>query len=194
MPREPRQWEPGGFYHLTSRGSNRGRLFWDDADYHAYVHRLDAGARKFHVEGHGYCLMPNHVHLCVRAPEEGDGISAFMQWLNGGYSRRTSIRYGRDAHLFKNRFHSEPIERDAHLLEVARYLARNAVEAALCASPDEWPWSSHRAVAGVALAGPFLRVEEVLRLFGPTPEIARRAYCAFVHPGHVPVSDTVTRV
>jgi len=192
MPREPRQWEPRSFYHLTSRGSNRGRLFWDDADYRSYVHRLDAGARKFHVEGHGYCLMPNHVHLWVRAPDVADRLSAFMQWLNGGYSRRTSIRYGRCAHLFENRFHSEPILRDAHLLEVARYLARNPVDAALCAAPEEWAWSSHRAVAGLALAGAFLRADEVLRLFGPTPELARAAYSAFVHHSHLPVSDTVT--
>ena len=38
---------------------------------------------------------------------------------------------------------------DEQLWTVAGYIAANPVEAGLCPSPEDWPWSSHAAVAGV---------------------------------------------
>jgi hypothetical protein len=39
---------------------------------------------------------------------------------------------------------------DAQLVMVARYVARNPVDAGLCAEPDAWPWGSHAAAAAAA--------------------------------------------
>ena len=40
-------------------------------------------------------------------------------------------------------YHSEPVVRDEHLLEVGRYIALNPVRAGLCTDPCEWPWSTY---------------------------------------------------
>jgi hypothetical protein len=99
--------------------------------------------------------------------------------------------YGRTGkgHLFKNRFHDEYIRGDAHLLEVSRYIVLNPVSAGICARPEDWPWSSYRASAGLDFAPAFLAVGELLRLFGTKPRQARMAYRAFVSDGLVRWSD-----
>ena len=190
MGREPRGDTTGGVFHVTSRGNNQEPLFFDDFDWASLIHRLSRAAGKYRLRVFAYCLMGNHYHLVVAAPF--GGLSEAIQWLNGGYSRRTNRRYGRSGHLFHNRFAARSVESDGHLLEACRYTVLNPVRASLCSSPEEWIWSSYRACAGLELAPPFLAEAELLALFGSRPAEARAAYRAFVAAGHVRVSDTVT--
>jgi putative transposase len=182
-----RNFDPDGIYHLTSRGNDRRTIYRDDLDRHAFLKRLAAIALKHRWTALAYCLMTNHYHLVVAAPQ--GGISDGMQELNGGYSRRTNGRYGRTGHLFQNRFSAAAISRDAHLLETCRYVVLNPVRAKICERPEEWPWSSYAACAGLRLAPRFLAVDDLLGLFSAHPPAARRIYTAFVAEGHVPVSD-----
>jgi hypothetical protein len=114
-----------------------------------------------------------------------------MQQLNAGFSRRMNAIYDRTGkgHLFKQRFHDEPINSEAHLLEVCRYIVLNPVMAGVCERPEDWPWSSYRASAGLAFAPAFLTVDEFLGLFGTRPGQARMAYREFVQDGLVRWSD-----
>lgn len=72
------------------------------------------------------------------------------------------------------------VESDEHLMTVFRYVARNPVEAGLCALPEDWPWSSCRAALGLpggrfSFADPSLVLDlfdgsaERLRVFVETP-------------------------
>ena len=176
-----RDFDPDGIYHLTSRGNDRRTIFRDDFDRHAFLDRLAANALKHRWIVLAYCLMTNHYHLVVSAPH--GGISRGMQQLNGGYSRRTNSRYGRRGHLFRNRFSVTVISRDAHLLEVCRYVVLNPMRAGICERPEDWPWSSYAACAGLELAPRFLAADELLSLFGKHPTEARRSYAAFVAEG-----------
>jgi len=45
-------------------------------------------------------------------------------------------------HLYQGRFKSIPIEEDAHLLTVCRYVDRNPVRAGLVARVEQWQWGS----------------------------------------------------
>ncbi len=122
--------------------------------------------------------MPNHYHLVL---ETRDGqLSRAMQTLNGRYALRFNRRYGRDAHLFRNRFGAIRQSSDGQLLWTLRYTVRNPVEADLCGQPDEWRWSSYRASVGLENVPQFLDVRGLLRYFGDTPDRATRAYRAFV--------------
>ena len=148
-----------------------------------------------------YCLMTNHFHLVFQIAD--GGLSAGMQWLNGSASRATNQRHGRSAHLFRNRFSSVLIESEAHLVGACRYVVLNAVRAGLCAHPEEWPWSTYRATAGLEPSPAFLADGELLRRFAPSLPEARRRY-EFVADGiaandddrHtiVAVSDTASEV
>jgi REP-associated tyrosine transposase len=181
MPRPPRVVVPGGFYHVGTRGNNRQTVYWDDADRSNFVGLLADVVRRWEWILLTFCLMPNHFHLVVHVPQAG--LSEGMQLLNGGHARLTNARYGRTGHLFRNRFWSKAIEGDEQLLETIRYVVRNPVRAGLCATPEQWRWSSHRACAGIDRAPTFLAVDFVHGLFGGRHEGACLRYQRFVQDG-----------
>lgn len=125
-----------------------------------------------------YCLMSNHYHLVL---ETADGeLSRAMQALNGRYALRFNRRYDRDAHLFKNRFGAVRQKTESQLLWTLRYTVRNPIEGGLCGRPDEWPWTSYRASAGLERAPPFLDVGRLLSYFGDETDRARITYRAYI--------------
>jgi putative transposase len=190
MPRPPRSVVANGIYHARSRGSNREPLYFDDADYQEFLMQLGDIAKRYAWVVYAYCLMPNHNHLLVRVPE--CGLSEGMRDLNGGFSRRTSAKYGRIAHLFKNRFGERLVEDDDDFAHVTRYIFLNPVEAGICDHPRRWRWSSYRATAGLEEAPSWLAAGELLehfRRFEPTRP--RLGFVRFVESNLPSVSDTV---
>jgi REP-associated tyrosine transposase len=181
--RAPRIEDSTAFYHVGSRGNDGRWIFGDDHDRRLFLVLLERTARRHGWIVLAYCLMTNHFHLVIRIPD--GGLSAGMQLLNTAYSQITNARYGSTGHLFRNRFGSKMMFEEAHLLEGCRYVVLNPVRAGICARAEEWPWSSYRASAGLVHAPAFLAVGELLGLFAPDPEAARRVYCDFVSAGHV---------
>jgi REP element-mobilizing transposase RayT len=158
-----------------------------------FLKMLSLVTRRYGWVCHSFCLMSNHFHLLIQL--EAGGLSAGMQLLNGSFARFSNRRHGNVGHLFRNRFWSQELASDGHLLEAARYIVLNPVRAGLCERPEDWTWSSYRACAGVDFSPKFLAATRHLQLFGTTPSTARKAYPAFVQDGigaSAPVSDTVT--
>jgi putative transposase len=124
-----------------------------------------------------YCLMDTHYHLVVRTPNPD--LAVGMQRLNGFYAQEFNRRYGLEGHVFFRRYHSLLIEREAHLVELCRYVAMNPVRAGMCGRPEDWPWSSYGAVM-TSSEPSFLSVRWLLELFGRDPDSARRRLRAFV--------------
>jgi putative transposase len=144
VPRKPREEFPGAVHHAYARGVNRELIYLNDGDRERYLALLGQV-----VERHGwrclaFCLMHNHVHVLVEtpAPDLGRG----MQRLHGLYAQYFNRRYRRSGHLFQGRFGAVVMRSDAQLLMVARYIARNPVEAGLCGDAADWAWSSHTAI------------------------------------------------
>jgi putative transposase len=176
MPRLPRDFAPGGVYHVYSRGSNRQAIYRFDSDRIDFLDCLARVVQRHQLECVAYCLMPNHYHLVVETP---DGqVSAAMKALNGRYSLRYNRRHGCDAHLFKNRFGAVAQCSEEQLFWTLRYAVRNPVEAGLCADPGEWPWSSYRASVGEDRPPRFLALTKLLSYFGDMPESAMARYRA----------------
>jgi REP element-mobilizing transposase RayT len=174
MARQPREFVAGGIYHLYSRGSNRQAIFAFDSDRVDFLGCLERVVRVSGLRCFSYCLMPNHYHLVVQTP---DGLlSQAMKALNGRYSLRFNRRYGRDAHLFKNRFGAVLQESESQFHWVLRYTVQNPVQVGLCSHPDEWPWSSFRAGAGLEKPPALLDVGGLLSYFGDEPETAMARY------------------
>ena len=179
IAREPRIQPAGTFFHVGSKGSNARRIYADDFERRVFLMLLAKHAKRQNWIVLTHVLMSNHFHLLLQVREPT--LSAGMCGLNGEFSRFTSARHRRKpGHLFKNRFWSEPIEDDAHLLATARYIALNPVRAGICRDPDDWPWSSYRAIAGREFMPGFLAGDGFLKHFGNSPEDARPEYLAFV--------------
>lgn len=181
MARPLRPHIPGGVYHVTTRGVVRQAIYRDAADRLRFLAVLGDVVERFNWACHFYCLMGTHYHLLVRTPDAniGDG----MKRLNGHYAQGFNRRHGEHGHRFESRYHSLVVERESHVLELSRYLALNPVRAGICRLPEQWRWSSYRAVAGLERPLPLLAVGWLLAQFGANLERARERFCAFVSEG-----------
>lgn len=90
-----------------------------------------------------YCIMPNHWHLLLCPPRNGQ-LAAFMARLTMTHTRRWQEHYHQVGygHLYQGRFKSFPVEEDVHFLAVARYIERNPLRAKLVEKAADWRWSS----------------------------------------------------
>jgi putative transposase len=82
-----------------------------------------------------------------------------MRTLNTEYSKTFNHRHGRVGHTFEQRFESIVVQREKYLRRVARYIAVNPVKADLCRDAADWPWSTHRATAGLEEAPAWLHLD-----------------------------------
>jgi putative transposase len=153
----------GEFFHVLARGNARQPIFLDDRDHTEFLETLQSVVRHWGIRCHGYCLMGNHYHLVLQPSEPN--ISGGLRQLNGVYGQAFNRRHGRVGHVFSGRFKSLLIDRDNYLLQVARYVALNPVRAGLVSTPEAWPWSHHRSMAGIAPVRPFLTCDEILKCF-----------------------------
>lgn len=180
MSRKPRIHVPGGVYHVMLRGNGGQIIFPDPADGARFLDLLAEGTERFGFRCHGYCLMPNHAHLVLQAG--AIPLSRALQNLAFRYTRHINARERRAGHLFQGRYKAILVDGDAYLLELVRYVHLNPVRAGLCATPEAWRWSGHRAYIGRA-AAPWLTTDWVLSLLAPGEGDARAAYRAFVAEG-----------
>jgi REP element-mobilizing transposase RayT len=178
MRKRPRRVAESGLYHFGSRGSNQERIYYDGLDYDIWVRLFAQVARLHDWTVLAWTQMPNHFHAIARA--ENHALSNGMQQLNYRYSRRTNARHDRNAHLFENRFWSEPLETREHALTAVGYVDVNAYKSKRRIHPRDWIHGSFRAAAGYVHPPSFLAVGELLALFSADPATARARYRAFV--------------
>jgi putative transposase len=171
----------GAVYHVTSRGNARQDIFADDHDRKAFLEVLAHVIDRFEWLCHAYCLMSNHYHLLIETPLPN--LSRGMQLLNGVYTQRFNRQHKRSGHVFQGRFKAILVEKESHLLELARYIVLNPVRAKAVRSARDWPWSSYRATSGQAEAPKFLAIDWILSQFDAKRGPAIRAYRRFVTEG-----------
>jgi putative transposase len=144
MPRLPRAEYESGLYHVYARGNRKQPIYVDDRDRARYLNMLGRVTTKMRWRCLSYCLMGNHMHLIIETVEPN--LGAGMHRLQGGYAQYFNRRHGFVGHLFQDRFEAVPVMGEMQFWRLAAYVARNPVEAGLCAEPGDWPWSSHAAV------------------------------------------------
>ncbi|HEY5622444.1 MAG TPA: transposase [Gammaproteobacteria bacterium] len=179
MSRLPRICIPGLPFHVVQRGNDRARVFFEDDDYHAYLHLLIGMSERYATEIHAYVLMTNHIHLLVSS-QRRDGVSRTMQQVSSGYARRINDRYERTGTLWESRFKSSPIDSDHYGLTCYRYIELNPVRAGIVRSPAEYRWSSYRENAGLS-AMSVVRPHACYAALGVSGKERSRQYRQIVH-------------
>jgi putative transposase len=172
---------PGGLFHVTSRGDRREDIYLNDADRQRWLDLLGEVCTRHNWLCHAYCLMDNHFHIVI---ETVDGnLSAGMRQLNGVYTQWHNRTHDRVGHVFQGRFKAIIVQREAYLLELARYVVLNPVRAGICATPDQWQWSSYLATVGQAHRPNWLHTEWLLSQFSNQYVKAVAAYIDHVRAG-----------
>ena len=124
--------------------------------------------------------MHNHFHLAVETPGETLGLG--MRDLCSRYAQLFNERHETGGgHLFQARFGSRLVQTDEQLAQLLRYIACNPVQAGLCATPGQWPWSSHRAVLH-RRRDSVVDSERVLDLLAALGGVSRDSYAALFEP------------
>jgi len=142
MPRTARASVGGVCYHVINRGNAGLQVFRKAGDFRAFVDLIAAANERLPMRVLAYCLMPTHFHM-VLCPHKDRDLSLWMQWLMTSHVRRYHKNHETSGHVWQGRFKAFPIQEDAHLLTVLRYVERNPLRAALTERADEWPWSSY---------------------------------------------------
>lgn len=141
MPRKPRVHFDGAFYHVTFRGNNKNKIFFDDNDRKYFIGLLNLAVKKFSCKVHAFCLMTNHVHMLIEVSQIT--LSKIMHDIEFRYANWINKKTGRIGHLLQGRYYAKCILSDEYLLQVLRYIHLNPLEAKITTNLHEYIWSSH---------------------------------------------------
>jgi len=130
-------------YHALNRANGGNELFHKPEDYSAFERIMISAMHRTPIRLLAYCLMPNHWHMVLLPRKDGE-MTQFLRRLTITHSQRLHAHrhmtgYG---HIYQGRFKSFPIEQDESLLNVLRYVERNALRANLVERAQDWRWCS----------------------------------------------------
>lgn len=149
MPRQPRTASGTGIFHVMMRGINHQNIFEDAEDYYQFITTLDRMRTQYDDNGlpcgtnctyYAYCLMANHFHLLIR--ERNESVGDTIKRIASSYVYYYNRKYGRDGHLFKERFKSEPVNDMAYFTVLLRYIHQNPVKAGIVERVKDFEFSS----------------------------------------------------
>lgn len=172
---------PDAFYHITSRGNERGIIFRIQKDYERFLSYLESSTDRYGARIHCFCLMSNHYHLLLETPR--GNLHAILHHINTSYTNYLNARTGRVGHLFQGRYRSILVEKDSYALELSRYIHLNPVRANLVRDPLRYPWSSYVAYLGREDKWDWLQEGFILGQISEREREARRKYRAYVEEG-----------
>lgn len=162
-----------------SRGNRKLAIFDDDEDRWRFLEVFSEAAERYSIRCHSYCLMGNHYHFVVEAPN--DNLSDAMHFVNGVYTQSSNRRHNRTGHLLEGRFVSLLVDNDHYLRNANTYVVLNPVVAGLVPTASDWVWSSYRATAGLAASPEFLSLDWIDWVFGGVSrDESQRRYREFI--------------
>lgn len=171
MARLARLIVPGLPHLVTQRGSG-ARVFFGAGDYALYRDLLAENCRAAGVAVWAWCLMPNGVHL-ILAPSDRDGLRRALAATHRRYAVIVQARRRRAGQFWRGRFGSVVMD-GAHLAAAVRHVSLMPVRARLARRPQDWRWSSARALLqgkddGLTTSGPVRKRFRPFREFLAVP-------------------------
>jgi len=176
MSRVPRDRSKSGIYHIIMRGINRQNIFEDEEDCVRFIQTLQKYKEVCEYKLYAYCLMGNHLHLLLMEGKEP--LEQIMRRVCGSYVFWYNCKYGRIGYLFQDRYKSEPVEDDAYLLTVLRYIYQNPIKAGLVTSIEKYRWSNYNEyIEGNGTAC----IAFILDMFNANREKAIRSFIKYIN-------------
>ena len=156
------------FYHITSRGNDRKKIFLSDTDFEKFLEYLVTAKEKYDFYLLAYVLMSNHYHLLIKTT--GPNLSKIMHYINGSYTTYFNVKRGKSGHLFQGRYKSLVIDADSYFKELTRYIHLNPIRAKMVENPWDYKWSSYKAYIGRKREDKQIDKQEIRRYLDMTGE------------------------
>jgi len=156
---------PETCYHIYNHAVGSDNFFDHDKHYLSFLAKY-----KQHIlpvsDLLAYCLMPNHFHLIVRIKDENtikkfldkkqakskkhisETLSQLFSNFFNSYSKHYNFAQNRKGTLFKRAFMRKHIDDIGYLRTLICYVHRNPIEAGFTKKPEEWKYSSFKAIMG----------------------------------------------
>ena len=146
-PRTGRSLRNDSYYHIIARGHQEQRLFERDSDYQFYLRLLKRYKKRFPLQIHGFCLLPDHIYIIVKCGI-AQQLSSFMQRVNQSYALYFNGRHRRIGRLWRGRFQSILLN-EKDLWDCLKSVEFSPVRLNIVPSPLDYPWSScHHRILG----------------------------------------------
>lgn len=143
MPRQARVAVGDVVYHIINRANARAQIFHTEKEYRHFESLLREAKDLTNMRILAYCIMPNHWHL-VLYPRQDKDLSEFMRWITTTHvrQRRVETKSIGHGHLYQGTYKSFPVETNAYLAQLIRYVEQNPLRAKLVKRAENWKWSS----------------------------------------------------
>ena len=173
MPRRPRVFVAGAWYHVYCRVARGEQTFAEPREAAALVDVIRGVKREHGFGVAAWCVMATHYHVVVRAGRVP--LWRSMRLIQGRFARRHNRRHRLLGPFWQSRYQAIVVEDERYLQQVVIYVHLNPVVAKLANDPSRYRWSGHREILG-RVGEPLADVDETLALFGSGRASARRAY------------------
>ena len=141
MARQARKDSETSIYHVMMRGNNKEPIFRRSGQKLRLKEYIDEECADDSLKLIAWCIMDNHVHLVFKGNKHE--LSQAIKRINTRFAMGFNTIEKRVGHVFQDRFKSEPVNDDNHLLAVIRYVHNNPVKANLVARARDYEWSSY---------------------------------------------------
>ena len=112
--------------------------------YPLFEQALEQTRKRYHLEVHGYVLMPEHVHLLLSEPA-ADPLAKALQSLKLSVSKQADTKP-----FWQARYYDFNVFTGKKRLEKLHYMHYNPVTRGLVENPEDWPHSSaHHYLTGI---------------------------------------------
>ncbi len=173
MPRAPRFFVDGAFYHVYGRIARGERVFADGDEASRLVEIVREVKRRDGLTIFGWCVMPTHYHLALRT--SSIALWRSMRLIQWRFARAHNLHRRQLGPLWQGRYQVRMVDEDRYLLQLIAYIHLNPVTAGLVQDPAAYSWSGHRELLG-RCRQPLVDVDTTLTLFGAQRSQARRSY------------------
>jgi putative transposase len=167
------------FYHITSRGHRKEKIFYDDKDKRTFIRKLDETFQKYTITCYAYCLMDNYYHLFLKTTKPN--ISQALHYLNTSYANWFCIRYQLAGSVFQGRFKSILVDADNYALVLSVYIHLNPLCAGIVDNLEDYPYSSYLDYVNLRKSSiDNLNTSLVLNFFSPDYNSSIRQYREYI--------------
>ncbi len=142
MPRIARKYINAKFMHVVAKGIKSEFIFYKEQYKNEYISLLKKYIKEIEkIRIISYCIMDNHVHILIYA-EDINSLSCFMKKLNTAYAIYYNQNEDREGYVFSNRYYTQIIEDQKHLIACIKYIHQNPVKAGIVKEENQYKYSS----------------------------------------------------
>jgi len=142
MPRLPKSKLNTNFIHVVTQGINREFIFNTQQQRCEYKKLMKKYKDEYHIQIIAYCIMGNHVHILVYV-KDIKNLTKYMHRINTIYAIFYNKRNQRVGYVFRDRYKTQGIYYQKHLINCVSYIHNNPVVANICKNPENYEFSSY---------------------------------------------------